>query len=131
MSVVLPNLGGTMTGGASATLASAGNTAGKASFVTSDTSRLTPKTVDFLVTAAKSSSADPGVARSGLRITFANRTTEEGCCTVSAGLVGIDVNLRWHLSQPESLAEDAIEYLQSLVFTQAFKDALLKGTLPS
>jgi hypothetical protein len=42
----------------------------------------------------------------------------------------IDVGFRWPLSQPESLVDDAIKYLQALVFTSAFVDACKKGTLP-
>jgi fructose-specific phosphotransferase system component IIB len=131
MSITLPNLGGTLTGGASATLSLQNTVAGKATFNTSAHTRLTPQTVEFLTTGAKTSSTEPGVARAQLRITYADRQVPtEGCCTVQAGLVAIDVNVRWHLNQPESLVDEVIEAVQSLVFTTEFADMIVKGTLP-
>lgn len=129
----LANFGGTMTGGSSKTLTFSGSTAGsKASFITPDHSRTTPQTVDFLVTPSKlSSSKDPGVARSGLRVYVADRTTPSGCCDPQVGSVIIDVGLRWSLNQAETQVDEAIKYLQSLVFNTDFINGLKKGTLPS
>lgn len=127
----LANVGGSMTGGATVVLSPAGLYAGgKASFTTPTHTRLTPETVDFLVTQAKPSASDPGVARSGLKISLANREETEGCCGVQAGTVIIDVALRWPLSQPESIVDTAVELLQALSFNTAFIDALKKGVLP-
>jgi hypothetical protein len=56
---------------------------------------------------------------------------EEGCCTVKAGAVIVDVNFRWNLNQPEAVADDVIAWLKGLVYTTAFSDALKKGILPS
>lgn len=131
MSITLAKFGGTMTGGAPATLSFQGTENGKAIFITSNHSRLTPETVEFLTTASKVSSSEPGVARAQLRITLADRETEEGCCTVKAGLVGIDVNVRWHMNQPETLVDEALKYVQSLVFSTEFADMIKKGTRPS
>lgn len=125
------NVGGTMTGGTTLALTLIGLTGGKASFATPTHSRLEPETVDFLVTPAVTNKTDPGVARSGLKISLANRLETEGCCGVQAGTVIIDVGLRWPLSQPESIVDTAIDLLQSLVFNTAFVDALKKGTLPT
>lgn len=132
MSVVVNNVGGTLTGGASQTLASAGSTQpGKASFVLPSHTRLAARTVDFLSTAARTTPTDPGVARGGLKITFSDRQTEEGCCNVQAGSVIIDLGVRWSLNQPESLLDDAIEELQALVFNASFIAAVKSGILPS
>lgn len=125
-------IGATLTGGSTVTLASAGLSAnGKASFVTPDHTQLEPRMVDFLVTPPAPSKTDPGQARSGLKIAFASRTTEEGCCTVQAGTVICDVGMRWPLSQPDTIVDDVISYLKGLVYTQAFADAIKKGILPS
>lgn len=127
----LLNKGGTMTGGATVVLTPAGLYAGgKASYTTPDHTRLEPQVIDFLVTQAVAKGTDPGVARSGLKIALASRVETEGCCDVQAGTVIIDVGLRWPLSQPESVVDDAIDLLQALVFNAAFTDALKKGILP-
>lgn len=128
---MLVKIGATLTGGTDTTLSPAGLSAGgKATYTTPDHSRLAPEVIDFLVTAPTPSKTDPGVARSGLKIAFASRTTEEGCCSVSLGTVIVDVNFRWPLSQPESVVDDAIAYLKGLVYTTAFEDAVKKGILP-
>jgi hypothetical protein len=128
----LANVGGTMTGGATVVLTAAGLYAGgKASYTTPTHTRLTPQVIDFLVTPASTTKDNPGVARSGLKIALANRVETEGCCDVQAGTIIIDVGLRWPLSQPESVVDEAIDLLQSLVFNTAFVDALKKGILPT
>lgn len=131
MSVTV-KIGATLTGGADVVLASAGLSAGgKSSFITPDHTRLNPQVVDFLVTPATTTKDDPGTARSGVKIAFANRVQGEGCCTVSPGTVIIDVGTRWPLSQPEELVDDALAMLRGLVYTQAFADAFKKGILPA
>lgn len=120
-----------MTGGSAVSLSYQNTVNGKATYTTPGHTRLTPETVEFLTTAAKTTATEPGVARAQLRITLADRQVpEEGCCTVQAGLAGFDVNFRWHLNQPESLVDDLVKYMQSLVFTTAFADMLKKGILP-
>lgn len=132
MSLVVANVGGTLTGGASVTLNFAGNSDGKkAAYTHPDHTRLAPRVVDVLMKPAKTTNADPGIAQGGLKITFGNRQTSSECCTVQSGNVIIDTNVRWPLNQPETLVDDAIELLQALVFTQAFKDSVKKGILTS
>lgn len=114
MSITVNNVGGTLSGGTSKVLSFAGNSTGtKASFIAPDHTRLAPRTVDFYSTPAKTTASDPGVARSGLKITLGDRLAEEGCCTVQMGAVIIDVGLRWSLNQPAELVDEAIEYLQA------------------
>lgn len=132
MSVVLPNVGGTLTGGVSETLSYVGSSNGsKVSFATADSTRLAPRHVDFYSNPARTTSSDPGVARSGLKVTVSDRLTSEGCCTVSAGSVIIDVGLRWSLNQPVTLVDEALELLQSLVFSTEFIASIKSGSLPS
>lgn len=134
MSVTLSNVGGTLTGGTSVSLTSGGITGNgnKSVFLLPTSTRLAPRELDFLVTPAKTTSNDPGVARAGLKISFSDRvSSEEGCCTVQQGSVIIDVGVRWHLNQPETLVDEALDVLQSAVFLTAFSDAIKKGVLPS
>lgn len=132
MTVTVANVGGSMTGGSSVALTYQGNPqVGKATFSHPNNTRLTPRVVDFLVTPAVTTSKDPGVGRGGLKITFGDRQTEEGCCNVQQGSVIIDVGVRWALNQPESLVDDAIALLRAVLFNTAFTDAVKKGTLPS
>lgn len=127
----ITNVGGTLTGGSTVALASSGmSSQGKASYATPDHTRVEPRTVDFLVKQATTTANSPGVARSGIKIAFANRLEVEGCCDVKAGTVIIDVDVRWPLSQPETLVDDALSYLRALVHTTAFSDAVKKGILP-
>lgn len=131
MSLVV-KLGATLTGGTDTTLTSAGLSAGgKASFVAPDSTRLEPRLVDFLVKAPVTTQNQPGVARSGLKVSFASRMQASGCCDVQAGNVIVDLDFRWPLSQPETVVDDAIAYLKALVYTQEFADAVKKGILPS
>jgi hypothetical protein len=132
MTLSVANVGGTLTGGSTVNLAFAGIVnAQKASFVAPTHTRLAGRQVDVLSTPAVTTAKEPGVARGGLKITFSDRQTEEGCCTVQQGSVIIDVGVRWSLNQPEALVDDAIEYLQALVFNAAFTDAVKKGILPA
>lgn len=132
MSVSVANVGGTLTGGTTEVLTYQGNPlVGKASFTAPGHSRLAPRVVDFHVTQAATTSKDAGVGRGGLKVTFGDRQVEEGCCTIQQGSVIIDLNVRWPLNQPETLLDAALDYLQSLVFTTAFTDAVKKGTLPN
>lgn len=131
-------IGATLTGGSTAALTPAGLSAGgKASYTTPEHTRLNPRVVDFLVSSPvqqqatkKNPNPDPGIARAGLKVAFANREASEGCCGTQLGSVIIDLGVRWSLNQPETLADDAIDYIQGLVFTTAFVDAVKKGTLP-
>lgn len=124
--------GATLSGGSTVVLSYAGNPVfGKASYTTSDHSRLAPRTVEFLQSPAKTTQSDPGVARGGLKIAFGDRQTTEGCCTVNQGTVIIDVGVRWPLNQPESLVDAAIELLRGLVYTPEFVQAVKNGILPS
>lgn len=132
MSVTVANVGGSMTGGSNLVLSYSGSpSVGKASFVTPSHARLTPRTVDFLVSQAVTTTKDPGVGRGGMKITYGDRQTVEGCCDTQQGAVIIDLGVRWHLNQPAILVDGAIQLLQGLVFTAAFIDAVKKGTLPS
>lgn len=128
----LLNVGGTLTGGSTVVLTPAGlSSGGKASYTTPEHSRLNPQVIDYLVKTPVTTSKDPGVARSGLKVALANRVEAEGCCNVQAGTVIIDVDARWPLSQPESLVDDAIELVRALVMSTAFADAIKKGVLPT
>lgn len=125
-------VGATLTGGTDVVLASAGLSAGlKASFVTPDHTQLEPRVVDFSIVRPTTTKSDSGVARSALKIAFANRVEEEGCCNVNAGTVIIDVGIRWPLSQPDTLVDDTIAMLRGLVYHASFADAIKKGILPS
>lgn len=131
MSLTLPNNGGTQNGGKSVILSSAGKTAnGKVSFVLPTHTRLAAREVDFTVAAAKTTNSDAGVARAGAKILLANRTESATCCSVKAGSVIIDIGIRWSLNQDESLVDEAIDIAQSILYTEAFANAIKKGLLP-
>lgn len=124
-------VGATLTGGSTVVLNPAGLQPGKSTYTAPGHSRLTPKVVSFTVSSITPTAKEPGVARSGMQISLSGQQTEEGCCTVQKGLVAIDIGTRWHLNQPESLVDDAIELLQALVFKPEFAQAMKAGVLPS
>lgn len=124
-------IGATLTGGSSVTLAPAGNLPGKSTFVAPAHARLTPHTVEFTASGGTPSGDNPGVARTGMKITFADRQTAEGCCTVAAGAVILDLGVRWSLNQPDTLVDDVVSYLRGIVYTVAFVNAIKKGILPT
>lgn len=131
MSLTLPNNGGTQTGGTNVVLTSSGKTAnGKSSFVLPTHNRLAAREVDFTVAAAKTTNTDAGVARAGAKILLANRIEAADCCTVKAGSVIIDIGIRWSLNQDETLVDEAIDIAQSILYTEAFANAIKKGLLP-
>lgn len=124
--------GATLSGGSVVALTNRGTSSGgKVSFVTPTSSQLEPQVIDFLMKAPVSNSSDPGVARAGLKIAFASRTEEAGCCTTKTGTVIVDLEIRWPLSQPDTVVDDVISYLRGLVYTQAFVDAIKLGNLPA
>lgn len=123
-------IGATLTGGTAVTLHPAGLTPGRAVLAVTGSTRLVPKTVEFTSAAPVSKPNDPGTARTGLKVSFANREVEEGCCTVSAGTVIMDLGIRWPLSQPEAVVDDVIAYLRGLVYTTEFVQAVKAGILP-
>jgi len=121
-----------MTGGSTVALTPAGITApGKSTYTIAGHTLLNPKTVDFFTTRPKTQNTSPGTARNGFTIRLANRVTEEGCCTVEAGTVIIDVNVRWPLNQPQTILDDAVKYLQALVNNSAFVSQVSSGVLPT
>lgn len=125
-------IGATLTGGTSTALTPAGLYAGgKASFTTPTHTRLEPQIVDFLVTAPTPKGSDPGVARSGVKIAFANRVEAEGCCTIVPGTIIADIGVRWPLAQPEAVVDEVIAWIRGVVYTTAFADAIKKGVLPT
>lgn len=123
-------IGATLTGGTTLVLQPAGITPGKSVLAVTGSTRLEPKSVQFYAEAPVSKANDPGVAKTGMKVSLANRLTEEGCCTVAAGTVIIDVGVRWPLSQPETLVDEAVDILQGLVFSTEFISAIKAGILP-
>jgi len=125
-------VGATLSGGTSTTLTNRGNSSGgKVSFATPTSTQLEPRIIDFLITPPVSNGSDPGVARAGLKVAFASRTVVTGCCDPKVGSVIIDLNIRWPLSQPDTLVDSAISYIRGLVYTQAFVDSIKLGVLPT
>lgn len=128
---VLYKRGATETAGTDVTLVPSGIQPGKAVFADPDSTRLAPRNVTFTTSVSGTSNTNPGIARASARISYADRSTEEGCCTVNAGAAVIDVGMSWALNQPEELALAALYDLRGMVFTQWFKDLWLKGMLPA
>jgi hypothetical protein len=87
--------------------------------------------VEFTTSGGVPSGTNPGVARTGVKISFADRQVEEGCCTVQAGAVIVDLGVRWSLNQPDTLVDDVVSYLRGIIYTAAFVDAIKKGILPA
>jgi hypothetical protein len=133
MSFNVSNVGGTMTGGATMALTSAGVTqTGKVSFTTPTSTRLTPEYVYFRVSGGDAGNAsNPGTAKATVSVAYADRTVAEGCCTTQAGFIVLEAEARWPLTLPEATVVEAYDLFRSLVNSAQFKDAFIKGTLPA
>lgn len=123
--------GATLSGGTTVALSPAGVQPGKSVYLAPDNSRLQPRKIEFTSTTGGGDSSNLGTARSGMKITFADRKVSEGCCTVKQGSIIFDFGVRWDLSQSEDDAEEVLEYLRGLVFTQEFHDLILNGVVPT
>lgn len=123
--------GATLTGGASVTLAPAGLLPNRSSYVGPGHTRLEPETVEFSVSGGNPNSKEPGTAKSGVKITFANRLVAEGCCGNVPGSVVVNMGISWDLTQPDTLVDDAIDRLRAIVYHSSFPDLVKKGILPS
>lgn len=125
------NINATLTGGTTAVLTPAGIIAGKALYTAPLHSRIKPRTVEITSAGPKGGPKDRKVARSGLRIIFADVVEAgSGCCDAKAGTVRIYVNMDWDLSQPESLVDSAVAHLRAIVYKNEFVAALKTGVLP-
>lgn len=122
-------LGATLTGGTTTTVAPSAFNGNRVTFTTPTHTRLQPQTIQFSVAQAPLGGKDP-VASAGMKIVFAERVTEEGCCTVREGAATADFGFRWNLSQSVDTVDDVLEYLRGLVFTTEFRDMIVKGILP-
>lgn len=130
MSVTLL-IGPTLSGGTSTVFASTGAYAsGKASFSAPDSTRILPKTVDFLTKNPTPQGSNPGVARGGLKVSVANRVEDSDCCNVLPGTIIIEVDARWPLTQPEAILDEAISIFRAAVNSSTFVDSIKKGVLP-
>lgn len=129
---MIVNINPTVTGGTAKTLTSSGPSGpGKVSFVSPDHTRLKPRVIDFGVTNPNPQrNGDPGVARTTVKLTWADRETAEGCCTVSTGSNIIDLSIRQALNQDEALLIDELAYFRAIVNSTEFTDLWQKGILP-
>lgn len=119
----------TLTGGTTVTLRPSGLSPGRSTYTGPGHTRLEPETVDFTVSGSNSGS-NP-TAKSGVKIVFADRQVEEGCCTVREGAVTIDLGVRYQMNQPESVVNAGIERLIAIVTSPSFPDMVKKGILPT
>lgn len=123
--------GATLTGGSSVTLSPAGLLPGRSSYIGPGHTRLEPETVEFSVSGGTPGAVKPGTAKTGVKITFANREVGEGCCSVTPGNVIANLGITWDLSQPESLVDELIARLRAIVYHSSFPDLVKKGIVPS
>lgn len=120
----------TVTGGTATVLIPINQVGNRAQWAFPTHTRLTPHTLSIVIEPANTTSVDPGVARTSFKISKANRLAEEGCCTVKAGTVIIDVGVRWPLAQPSTEVDTVVADLQALVNSPSFKLAIISGLYP-
>lgn len=125
----LLNVGGSLTGGSTVVLHPAGVSAGGTSYVTAAHTRQKQELIQFSQSANGSQQAP--VARTGLKITLADREVAEGCCTVTEGSIIADLGIRWNLNQSVTQAQRMLDLLRATVSSTQFGEAFLKGLLPT
>lgn len=124
-------VGPTLSGGTAVVLQSSGQSPGKSTFTTPTSSFLQPEKVEITSNGGNALAADPGTVRTGLKVTFASRVQEEGCCTVMAGAVVADLGIRWNLNQPIVVLHALRDVLKAIVNDDEFWTAVETGRLPS
>lgn len=130
MSLAVPNVGGTLTGGTSKTLTYIGSPVlGKSSYLVGGSSVLAPRSVDFTQSVVKASASDIGRIKAGVKVQGTNRLESEGCCSTTVGSVIADLSLSWNLSMPESLFDEEYDLLVAILADPATKAAVKDGTL--
>ena len=112
--------GGSQSGATDVTLSSKGGAPENQVILrTPADTRLAPRLIKFMTSTPVTTAANPGNARSTVRFILGNRVEEEGCCTVKAGTVTVDLVVNWPLTQPSSLIDEAIALIQGLVYSPA------------
>lgn len=124
--------GGTQSGATDVTLSSKGGAPeNQVVLRTPADTRLAPRLIKFMTSTPVTTAANPGNARSTVRFILGNRVEEEGCCTVKAGTVTVDLIVNWPLTQPDSLVDEAIGLIQGLAYSPALPSLIKDGVLPS
>lgn len=124
-------VGATPSGGTATVLQSSGQSPGKSTFTTPSSTHLVPQKVEITSSGGNALATDPGTVRTGLKVSFASRVQEEGCCTVKAGAVIADLGIRWNLSQPESVVDALKGVLVGILEDDEFWTAVKTGRLPA
>lgn len=92
--------------------------------------RLMPRQIKFITNTPTTTSANPGNARSTVRFILGNRVEEAGCCDVKAGTVTVDLVVNWPMSQPDTLVDEVVAWLQGLAYNSALPSLIKSGVLP-
>lgn len=132
MSLTL-KLSPTITGGTATSLTNSGaSTSGSSQFYWPTNTRLLPRVAKFFTNVPTTTPTNPGTVRAGFRLVLGNRVEGEGCCTVKAGTVVVNVQIDWPLDQPSTLVDDAILQAQAILNEPNLIGNLVKlGLLPS
>lgn len=121
----------TITGGTDAIYTYAGYTNNRHTFVSPDNTHLSPQRLEISAQGPVSTKQSIGTASATQKITFGTREESEGCCGVIDGYVVGDLKLRWNLTQPESVLDDAIVALRAWVNNPLFVQAIKTGVIPT
>lgn len=123
-------IGGTQTGGTAKTLASAGmDSSGRFRFVFPEHSALHQRVLTVGVKAQPVTKTSLGVQETTVDFSLTDASASEGCCSTVSGGVYVNLKLRWDLSQPDTLVDTALEYLQGAAFAAFLEDAIKRGVV--
>lgn len=121
-------IGGTQTGGTSKTLALAGqDSSGRFRYVFPEHTALSQRVMTVGAKAQPVSKTSLGVQEGTVDFVLTEAGPSENCCTVVSGGVYVNVKIRWDLSQPSTLVDTAIDYLQGASFATFLEDLVKKG----
>lgn len=129
MSWTLP-IGGTQSGGTNKVMQFAGMANGVASYVSPDHTILAKQSLTVSISNANATDKKMPTAETRFVFSSVNTSSEEGCCSNVVGGSMFDLKMRWNLNQPQTSVDDTLKYLQGLVFSAEFKNALVKGLYP-
>lgn len=123
-------IGGTQTGGTSKTLTPAGqDPSGRYRYVFPEHTPLSQRAMTVGVKAQPVTKTSLGTQEATVDFALTEAAPSESCCSTVSGGVYVNVKVRWDLSQPGTLVDTALDYLQGAAFAQFLEDAIKKGVV--
>lgn len=123
-------IGGTQTSGIVKTLTPAGqDSSGRYRYVFPEHTALSQRAMTVGVSAVPVSKTSLGTQQVSVDFALTEAAPSESCCSTVSGGVYANLKFRWDLSQPSTLVDTLLDYVQGAAFAQFLEDAIKKGVV--